>query len=330
MFAVIDSQDARFWGLIEQLGADIGWQSPLYSRSALDYYQQRPLDTGSEMENRSFVMLWDSQPVAAFIGVLVTRGDGKKDLLAFEAPCHAIEVFDKLTIKASKKFLREVDKILEEMSGNIRFRDFIVGGRVSYVAQYLLSKGGVAAPVFTKMIDLSSDEAYLKSQLRKSYGSLVNWGIRELEPSVIGAEDVTWEMMDKFRQLHIREAGRETRSEASWRRQYDMVKAGKAFLVVGKQDEQVITAGWFMCSDTTCYYGVSASRRDLFQKPLFHALMWVAILHAKKIGCDYFEVGEQLYLNHPKDPQPSKKELGISDFKAGFGGETKMYLEVSL
>ena len=45
----------------------------------------------------------------------------------------------------------------------------------------------------------------------------------------------------------------------------------------------------------------------------------------KKTGCNWFEVGEQLYKNHPIKV-PTKKELGISEFKAGFGGKTQNVL----
>ena len=34
---------------------------------------------------------------------------------------------------------------------------------------------------------------------------------------------------------------------------------------------------------------------------------------AKKIGCKWFEVGEICYPNHPNNPKPSLKDLGISD-----------------
>jgi len=328
MIKYVDAQDPRFWGLLAQLGSETGWQSPLHTRSSLNYYQQRPRDDGNKISDRSFVMLWENQPVAAFVGALVGRSDEKQDLLAFEIPCHVIENIGKLTTAVSKRFIREIDAILREVSGVVRFRDFLVSGRVSAFSQYLLSKGGSASPAFSKVIDLSNEEAYLKAQLRKSYGSLVNWGIRELNPVVVGKDNVTWEMVEEFRQLHIREAGRETRSEASWKRQYEMVQAGEAFLVFGRLEEQLVSAGLFICSDTTCFYGVSASRRDLFEKPLFHSLMWVAIRYAKKNKCQYFDVGEQHYPNHPQSIRPTRKELGISEFKAGFGGDTKISLDI--
>ena len=134
--------------------------------------------------------------------------------------------------------------------------------------------------------------------------------------------------MIEFRQLHIRESGRETRSKESWRRHLEMVQAGEAFVVFGHIDNNLVSAGLFTHSQANCYYQVSASRRDMFEKPLFHSLMWTAILHAKYLGCRWFEVGEQLYPNHPTDKPPTAKELGISEFKAGFGGKTQMFLDL--
>ena len=58
--------------------------------------------------------------------------------------------------------------------------------------------------------------------------------------------------------------------------------------------------------------------------------MWTAILHAKELGLRWFEVGEQLYINHPIDNKPTKKELGISDFKAGFSGAKRLFLDVRI
>ena len=109
-----------------------------------------------------------------------------------------------------------------------------------------------------------------------------------------------------------------------------MVQAGEAFVVLGEWKDNLVSAGFFLVSKTNCYYGSSASRRDLFEKPLFHALMWTAILHAKNLGCHWFEVGEQLFPNHPINKLPTKKELGISEFKAGFGGMTRMFLDLKL
>jgi len=159
-----------------------------------------------------------------------------------------------------------------------------------------------------------------------------------MQPQILDSSNVTLGSIEDFRKLHTHEAGRETRSKESWRRQFEMVQAGEAFVVLAQLNNELVSAGFFMHSKTNCYYGVSASRRDMFEKPMFHSLMWSAILHAKTLGCRWFEMGWQLFLNQAylpsyltfADKPPSKKELGISEFKAGFGGETRMFLDLTL
>ena len=85
-----------------------------------------------------------------------------------------------------------------------------------------------------------------------------------------------------------------------------------------------------MHSNTNCFYGSSVSKRSLFEKPLFHSLMWTAILECKKIGCLKFDVGKKLYRNHTNNSNFSKKELRISDFKSGFGGQIEIALDIKL
>ena len=65
----------------------------------------------------------------------------------------------------------------------------------------------------------------------------------------------------------------------------------------------------------------------MFDKPIFHGLMMKAILHAKELGCHWFETGEQVFKNHPYEEPPSSKEIGVSLFKAGFGGNMRVFLD---
>ena len=227
-------------------------------------------------------------------------------------------------------FLKEFDQITKDINGSISFRDFLINSELTSLSRYLLNKGAQANSVFSQIYDLKKDKLPIKSNIRKSYKSLINWGNRELQPKVFDASDITWELMNEFRLLHIRVSGRETRSEESWRRQFEMVEAGEAFVVFGRLDNELVSAGLFTHNKTNCYYQVSASKREMFEKPLFHSLMWMAILHAKKIDCKWFEIGEQHYPNHPYDKPPTKKEPGISEFKAGFGGETRILLDLEL
>ena len=326
---IITNLEKSFNENVNRLLESQHWQSSMHTQSALRYYQERPLNEGKKVEERSFILIWENEPVIAFRGATVET-NGTIDLLAYEVPSISFENKVKLTTTAAKTFLKEFDRIMKKVNGDIWYRDFLMNGELSILSRHLLRKGAKLIPVLSQVIDLSQDKATLKQQIRKSYNSLINWGLRELNPKIFDSLNITWGKIDAFRQLHIREAGRETRSKKSWQRQLEMVKAGEAFVVMGFLKEQLVTAGFFLHSKTNCYYGSSASRRDMFNKPLFHSLMWKGIQHAKKIGCCWFEVGEQIYPNYPQEPLHSNKELGISEFKAGFGGKTRILLDFKL
>jgi hypothetical protein len=326
---IIYKSDKLFERKLHELAVTSGWHAPFYTKSSLRYYQQRPLDEEKKLKEKSFILEWEREPVAGFIGVIV-ESKGVSDLLTYEVPCFTVENKKKLTAKAIKVFLGEIDNILSQINGTVWYRDFLLDGNTSFLTTHLLKKGAIVAPVFSKVIDLFEDKSIFRSSLRRSSQPLVNWGLSKLNPEILTSKTISWDLMQEFRSLHIQESGRETRSEESWRRQYEMVKANEAFVIFGRIDQTLVAAGLFMYSTVNCYYGVSVSRRDLFDKPIFHAIMWTAILYAKEIGCRWFEAGEQHFPNHPIEKPPTKKELGISDFKAGFGGDTKLFLDLKL
>jgi len=327
MVDIVKADDLLFDSVIQLLPDNV-WNSPDYSVGCYEYYKQRPVDEGCKVTDCSFLIM-ESGPSILFRGAAVECGD-KTNLIFAEVPCAAFEFKCNFDKKIKGAFKREVESLLEKIDGSVWCRDFLINGELSTLSLVLLSKGASAEPVFSQVIDITASEAMLKSKIRKSYKSLINWGQRELKPYVLNGDHVTWEHMDEFRRLHVREAGRQTRSNESWHKQFELVKMNKAFLVFGEIDNQLVSAGLFTYSKTNCYYQVSASRRDLFHKPLFHSLMWTAIMHAKECGCVWFEVGGQLFSDRSDNKLISKKELGISDFKAGFGGRTRVFLDISM
>jgi hypothetical protein len=327
--AVINNKHPEFKDLLKELWDTQSWQSPMHSLSALDYYRQRPLDEKKKIGDKSFIIVNNSEPVIGFIGAEIN--DNNSNIIkAYEIPCITIENINLFTINAFKEFKEEFENIIAGFKGSLINIDFMLDGKITKFSKHLLQKGAIPKPVFTQVINLLENEHYLKTKIRKRFRSYINFGIREIKPSVIDNKSLTWQHMLAFKNLHKNVSGRETRSELSWRKQFDMVQSNEGFVVFGYMDKELITAGFFSKTSKNAYYHSSASRRDLFEKPIFHSLMWEAILHSKKIGCHWFDAGTQLYEKHPNEQIPTKKELDISDFKRGFGGETILQLELTL
>jgi FemAB family protein len=327
---IVQGTDDSFWSLWRKLNDYSVYDPPYYSEDKYLIYKKI---IGDNLVNESFLIVKNKIPL---LGILMSI-EGKNGcyvISGFGRGIYYVEnqKYPLLITKSLKKCCIDYfnNKIIEYDIEIVLLRDHIINNQLSFLSKEFLSNGATVKTHFTQVLDLNRDDVLRKSSIRKSYKSLINWGLRELQPKIYDSENISWELMDDFRQLHINEAGRETRSVDSWRQQFDMVKKGEAFVIFGSYEDKLVSAGLFMHTKTNCYYGVSASRRDLFGKPMFHSLMWTAIQNAKKLGCHWFEMGEHLYPSDHNDKPFTKKEVNISKFKTGFGGEPRVFLDLEL
>lgn len=210
---------------------------------------------------------------------------------------------------------------LYDICQNIRYQDFLIDGKLSVISRFLLRHGYKATPYYTQIIDLTKTEEELHADLRKSYRSLINWGINEDNAHITymgnsyGGNYRRWE---EFKQLHKKVSKRQTRPDKTWKIQICQMEVGEAFSCLMWIEKQLVAGTLFLTSSQSCYYGVSKSLPDVNS----HALVWSAILEAKEIGCKQFEMGEQVF-------NGDKKLVNISKFKRGFGGtcQTRLNFE---
>jgi hypothetical protein len=324
---IIRWENELFKDCFNRLVSDLEWHNSLYSLETLRLFETRAHESKKTFENLSFIYLKDGYPEACFLAVKVLF-DFQIKICVFELPSIIITGRKFKISKIKKPFLSEIIKILEKENGDFYYRDFLYDGAASVLSDYLISKNVDFSVGFSRFINLNNSVTELKSDIRKSYKSLVNWGSRELKPKVLHSTNVSWEAMNNFRMLHIQVSGRETMTEESWKKRFEMVKDNKAFVVLGYLDDQLVTAGFFIRNATHCYYGSSASKRELFDKPIFHSILWRAILHAREIGCSWFELGDRVFSND-KESKITEKDENISKFKSGFGGASKVYLDMN-
>lgn len=222
----------------------------------------------------------------------------------------------------------ELEKI--RVGAELSYRDYLLpSGALGPLGVHLAELGARGNAATTQLIDLTLSEQELKQGVRKSYRSLLGWGAKNLDLKLFDSKNVSAEAFEGFRQLHISVAGRETRSKSSWDRQLESIRAGEIFLITGHFEGRLVTGGLFNLAKNYCYYGVGASERSLFHKPLSHAVIWTAILHAKAMGIKTFEMGEQFFSAFPSG-SASEKDVSISLFKRGFGGECHCVIDFTL
>ena len=165
-------------------------------------------------------------------------------------------------------------------------------------------------------IDLTKSLEDIRLDFRKSYKPLVNKAYKEWEVKV--CDNNIDAVFEEFRLLHIEAAGRETRQKSSWDIQKDQVKNGEAFLVTIRDDGLLIGAGLFTYSKHNGIYSVGAYKRELFDRPIGHAVQMMAIEKLKDIGCRTYHLGQKAV--DMGDAKFTEKEKSISYFKEGFAG----------
>ena len=297
--------------------------------STLDQAYQQEYWTNRIFIDRSFIVLQDKCPMMAMI-LSEYEFQGTRHFSCYGRP--ATLLINSATptelLKSAGKALRKhlCQLIFDAKDCVLEFEDRLYSGSLNTVSDIALSYGYVSKPGYYKQLNLKNEISLLRAQLRDSYRSLINWGNKNLNIVLKDKENLTQQDIELFRQLHINEAGKETRSQKTWLIQQNQVLKNEAFLIFGYYGNELVTAALFLYSQRYCYYGVSASKRDMFDKPLGHALIWRAIEHARELGCHFFEMGDVLYSEEgmPVD----KKLLNISTFKRGFGGEIKVKISI--
>ena len=162
-------------------------------------------------------------------------------------------------------------------------------------------------------IDLTQTPDKIRQGLRKSYKSLVNWGLRSLDMRVIDWRDANAALFSQFNEFHVQVSGRQTRSEQTWDIQWQMILKNQAFLLLCFLEGRLVSGNLIAHSDVEAYYGVGVYDRALMAegKPMAHGSLFRAILECKNRGIARFVLGETT-------AGVSVKEDNIALFKTGF------------
>jgi len=159
------------------------------------------------------------------------------------------------------------------------------------------------------VIDLMQPEGALHAGVRRSYKALINRGLQHYQIFV----DASPEIGEIYAALHTVSVGQiAPRPPRTYELQRDWLRDGLAFVVAargGMAPHGWAAAAYIFTYKDGAYYGSGPS----VESDTMHAVLWTAILEAKRRGLKRFEVGWQ---GRARD----EHERGIEHFKAGFGG----------
>jgi hypothetical protein len=327
---IVTRENKLFWGYWKYLIDTVHYQHPAYSSVGLEFYKEY-FFSDMTVKDESFIVVNNG---VAIIGIVLSV-HAENNLIRMSGFGRGINYMENSNgncegIKSARKiFKKNFESIVKSNHVNTLFMtDYTsVDGTLSLLARLFLDRGGVAQTNYLQLIDLAKPTELIHSDLSKSCRNSVNWGRNNLDISYIDASSITKNNVEDLRQLHIHEAGRETRSKKSWELMYDMINENVAFILEGRLDGSLVTSSLFYYNKPVCLYAVSASTRALFDKPIGHIVLWEAINQAKKLGCKYFDFGGLSY--NSSEEVVSKKQIDINRYKKNFGGETIIQLNIN-
>lgn len=263
----------------------------------------------------SIVFVYQKKPIAIW-PLMIVAENGNLALNSFGGDIREPLFLATTPLKLKKQLLGFCFKLLQlfaqEYPCQYQYRLDILSNGLSEWGRLLFDKCWQAEPVRLGYVALDLGIDNIKSHFRKSYRPLINAGLKKW---TVDVQDSVTEDFERFHQLHIKVAGRVTRSEQSWALQQQMIADKKAFLVLLKDEAgDLIGGGFFTYNKTHCYYGVGVYRRDYFAYPLGHVVQYKAIEYMIALGIQWYELGEL----HSTINQASDKLSSISDFKSGF------------
>jgi FemAB family protein len=269
--------------------------------------------------NLSMILYYDKQEIG-IMPLMVHKNKNNEWVLSSNGEEIVEPIFKKnLADKVRKKIETKILDLIFDLSKELKINKCqFVNIEFFKLSKWYTKLLELAEETFTShhlMVDLSLSIEEIRLQFRNRYKTLVNKGFKEWKIQV--HEKVTSEQFDNFRLLHKSVSGRSTRPIESWSIQKQSVNSNESFIVtVSDKKDLLVGFGLFVYSDHIGSYAVGAYNRELFSKPLGHAVQMKAIEMFKSKGLHWYEIGNK-HLIIDKVP-PTEKELSISHFKEGF------------
>ena len=301
------------------------YASVFHQVSNVDYYSAY-----FQGENISFILIEDHKPIAIFpIFAYQDNNEWKisSNSLGLISPLFIRDI----PKKSRKRLEKQCIEIILLISKKLELRKILLFEHSHFLSTWFLQwleKADKDFITYQLAIDLQQSIESIKLDFRKSYKPLVNKALKEWDVRV--CEENVDEVFEEFKDLHFEAAGKQTRSKESWSIQRKQIENQEAFLVSVRDGNLLIGAGFFNFSKDMGTYSVGAYKRDLFDKPIGHAVQIVAIKKLKDLGCKTYILGQKAVAI--SSSALSQKEASISHFKEGFAGYVfaQPHLEISL
>jgi len=317
------------------------WDKWVTGIAAASYHHSRFwLDYGNRfqnvLENKSFILLENDSSPLAVCPLFLSDVDGRRDISINGAPFGVPALTEKLKPSPQRKLLDAVFGIINDYAKeNNAERIVMVGHPLTQgvcrdeIASFrntfeLLRYCMLYRVENTLAIDLKLTGQALSQNMSKYQRRHITRGNKkDIKIEAFNGnenEDRLKHCFARFQDAHFTSVGKMTRPQATWDSMLQAALDGRASLFCAFLKDTPMS--YLFCGEFAFMaFGWSQVNIEEFERDYSprHILEWEAILHYKKRGFSYYELGERYCCPQPLYV-PSAKEITISQFKERYGG----------
>ena len=171
---------------------------------------------------------------------------------------------------------------------------------------------------FAYILDLKEDLISLRSNIRKSFKSLINKTEKNSNFILLDKNNPNREIFDKYVQTHYEIKG-QTRSLEAFEEDYNAICDGLESILICEKDDLFVGVVVLYTFNKKAIYNSAMQRYDIENLYPNHYLMWKSIEYLCEEDFEFFLIGEQIVDN--SNYKISDKEKNLSFFKQAWGGE---------
>lgn len=304
-------KDLKFLSIPEIQSSPV-WQKELERinyKLAIAYYAEYYQD---KFKDHSFLIVLNDELIGYCIAMQIEA------TLCFPAEGIKVIFFGANNVRLSKIFAAIVEHLenIAQQNGctEIIIKNELTTGQLSGLGEAIFNANFDSRLTFEMLVDVNDfDEAKYYAGIRKSYKSLINWGKRELDISIINKDALSYDKFMEFKQFHKKIAGRQTRTDASWDIQYQMVEQGFGELILANYQGNLVAGSLFIDQFEMTVYFTGVYERELFEYGISHYMLYHGIQRMHERG-----KSKVMTLGNFDTDITDRKLYNIQFFKKGF------------
>ena len=316
-----ENKNETFWNKFTEISKSCHNYSAIYKKEFFLYQKEYCLSNKTLIEDKSFIITNGNKAECAGIFFL-TKGIENDDLeISFGKNFPGLLLISNDFNNKSIILLKEM---ISSLLANSRKIIFTTPDNCNFNKGYqnIFNNFRFTQNInWIKSIPTYKNKETLWKDIRKSYKSPINKGLKKQNFLIIDKFNLDIDKFKLIQKLHFKISGRKTRSDKSWDLQFSSIKndSGFAFISFEEDESNLNSAVYFYKSNLHAYYGTGLFTEHAKRNLYGYCIIWKAIIYCIERGIKSCELDD--YIKFQWMSNIDRKLMDISFLKSGFGGE---------